>query len=112
MKIHTNKTTNGSIHVIFHISVPTGNNDVGIPWCDCVKACRDYNKYSQAMQTDDQPDISDGKIIEYNEQYTFSAPDLTDEEKKAEIEARYLVVEPIEIASMEKKLRYYGFEEG
>lgn len=111
MNIHANKTSNGSIDVVFHIPTPLGDNSVEVPWCDCVKNCRDYFKYSQTLQTSDHAAIKNGELIEVCETYTFIGPNLSDAQKKLELEERYVVVVAETITELENKLRYYGFEE-
>lgn len=110
MNIHTTRTSNGSIQAIYHVPTPAGTNEAGVSWKDCVCECPEYPKETSAHQKDDLPGIKAGEIVEYQETYQFSAPDLTDAEKKAELDARYLVVKDRVQAEIQKKLKYYGAE--
>lgn len=111
MNIHTNKTSNGAIDGIYHVITTVGNNSAGVPWCDCVKECDDYPKFTTALQDDDLKDIEKGAIIEVCERYIFSRRGLSDEDKWAELEARYTVVSEKTITDMHRKLKYYGYED-
>lgn len=111
MKIHVGKSSNGSVQAIFHIDVPSGTNRAGLSWPYCVMMCGDYPPVTKALQQDDLPKIKLGEIIEWVECFTFSDKNLTDEQKKAELEARYTVVAPEVIDKMQKKLKYFGYED-
>lgn len=108
--IHTNKTSNGTVDVIFHIPVQAGVNRIGITWQECVKSCPDFIKTSQALQKDDLPAIKNGEIIEHREEFNFSTPDLTDAEKLEELQARFAELEGQINENLQKILRYFGGE--
>jgi hypothetical protein len=108
--IHTNKTDNGTVDVIFHIPVQAGANRIGITWVECVKNCPDFPKTSQALQKDDLPAIKNGEIIEHREAFTFSSPDLTDAQKLEELQVRFNELEIQVNESLQKILKYFGGE--
>lgn len=108
--IHTNKTSNGSVQAIFHIPTIAGSNTVGITWVECVRNCKDFLKSTTALQKDDLPAINAGEIIVHEELFTFSAPDITDGQKLAELQARYEELELSITLELQKKCKYFGGE--
>jgi hypothetical protein len=112
MNWHVTEAFNGTVRAIFHVETPAGNNKAGLTWCKCVKCCGDYPTDTEAYQKDDLPDIKSGKIIEYRENFDFSGPGLTDAQKQAELEARYLIVADMIQDEVQMRLKYYGFEDG
>jgi hypothetical protein len=102
--------TNGSTTVCFHIPIPSGNNVAGCEWCECVKLSDKFDNTTCLPDCDHEDDINDGKIIEVKEAFKYSRSNLTNQEKLAELEARFLEVQTKTLENVEKTLLVFGYK--
>ena len=101
---------NQSMNVVFHIDVPPGNNSAGVPWARCVACCGRYSNATVLPECAHAAHVTNGTIIELAESFVFSAPDLNDAQKKAELQARYNVLQTETLAEIESRLDHYLYE--
>jgi len=115
--ILTQEKKKRSIRVVFHIPVPAaGTNEAGISWRDAVVLEQGGSVNIVSVLPDiTQQEISDlkaGELIEKLETVRFSTINLTNVQRKEEIETLFNQTKASLIAEKQIALEWIGYEAG
>ena len=95
-------------NVVFHIPVPVGNNDSGIPWNQCIRENMAPVPIPNVNSVE-EAGITNGDILEVPEFVGYDSTSSTDAEKIAKIQAKYVERSAELIAALAFKLENWGY---
>lgn len=104
-----------TISVVFHVAVPAGGtNEANIPWGDAIVlhlggAAAITSVLPDVTGTQEETDMKTGAIIEIRGEVRFSGVNMTNSERRVEIEAAYINAAAAEIIEKQEDLAFIGF---
>lgn len=112
--IQTQTEDQKTAKVIFHFPTPNGNNDASISWQNAW--LRSNNGVVTTVLADayidpaEKTNIEAGSVIEHVDVVRFSSLNLTNAERRTEIENKYNTVKSEYYARLQVELTFIGFE--
>ena len=106
--MHIREYVGGVAHCVFHVQVPATLNSGGILWSAAIK---EYFAPEPVMPNNDPTEndkIIAGEVIEGEVEVKFSVYEKTAAQKIDRIKAKYIAMKDSYVASVQKKLEYYG----
>ena len=111
--ILTQAKDQNTIQVVFHIPIPTGNNEVGVSWRDAIvkEAGGADNIVSVLLDIDptELTNMKSGALIELVENVRFSSIFLNNAQRLQQVKDRYNIVKTELIAEKQITLVFMGY---
>jgi len=103
-----------TVQVVFHISVPAaGTNEAGLTWREAVVkeqgGAANITSILPDISTQEDSALKAGELIEQIETVRFSSTNLTNQERKTQIEAAFAERKAELIAEKQITLAWIGF---
>lgn len=104
-----------TINVVFHISIPAGGtNQANISWHDAIVldlggAAAIVSVLPELVGSQEETDMKAGTLVEVPDTVRFSSINLNNDQRKAEIAARYSEVSSTLISEKQQELAFIGF---
>lgn len=113
--IRTQEDKQKAARVVFHVPVPaTGTNEAGVAWRDAVVAeqggSANIDSVLPSISAEEDTQLKAGEIIELTQTVRFSSINLTDGQRKTEIEQAFSALESSLIAEKQVTLKWIGYE--
>ena len=108
--ILTQAKDQNTVQAVFHIPVPTGNNEVGISWRDA--AVKEQGEISSVLPDIDPAELTlmqSGALIEKLENVRFSSIFLDNAQRLQQVKDRYNIVKIELIAEKQITLAFMGY---